>query len=180
MAGEIELISDGDGLVVMGDRSAIDRFLDHAGLLSKAEEFRLGKLSTVLGSAAEVAKTASEVVEQSALYLTLTHVSAKRLKDAGGLTKTKTKGISHAMLGEPGKKSLKWLQVEDGPASLLTIQRCSPASAGSCVNSPSKPRRRNSRRSSSGWTRNLMTSGAPSAMLCCRSCTAQRQRFRKR
>lgn len=120
MAGEIELISDGDGLVVMGDRSAIDRFLDHAGLLSKAEEFRLGKLSTVLGSAAEVAKTASEVVEQSALYLKLTPESAKRLKDAGGLTKTKTKGISHAMLGEPGKKSLKWLQVEDGPASLLT------------------------------------------------------------
>lgn len=120
MADEIELISDGDGLVVIGDRSAIDRFLDQAGLLSKAEEFRLGKLSTVLRSAAEVAQTASEVVEQSALYLKLTPESAKRLKDAGGLTKTKTKGISYAMLGEPGKKSLKWLQVEDGPASLLT------------------------------------------------------------
>lgn len=104
MAGEIELISDGDGLVVFGDRSAIDRFLDHAGLLSKAEEFRLGKLSHVLRSAAEVSKAASEVVEQSALYLKLTPESAKRLKDAGGLTKTKTKGISHAMLGEPGKK----------------------------------------------------------------------------
>ena len=34
--------------------------------------------------------------------------------------KTKTAGISHAMLGETGKTSLKWLQVEDGPASLLT------------------------------------------------------------
>ena len=34
--------------------------------------------------------------------------------------KTETKGISHAMLGETGKKSLKWLQVEDGPTSLLT------------------------------------------------------------
>ncbi|PFG33245.1 hypothetical protein [Sanguibacter antarcticus] len=59
-------------------------------------------------------------MEQSALYLKLTPESAKRLKDAGGLMKTKTEGISHAMLGETGKQSLKWLQVEDGPASLLT------------------------------------------------------------
>lgn len=120
MAGEIEVLSDGDGIVAIGDRSALDRFLDHAGLLSSAKEFRLDKLSTVLWSSAEVAKTASGVAEQSALYLKLTPESAKRLKDAGGLMKTKTKGISHAMLGESGKKSLKWLQVEDGPASLLT------------------------------------------------------------
>ncbi len=33
--------------------------------------------------------------------------------------KTKVKGISHAMLGDPGKVN-KWLQVEDGPAALLT------------------------------------------------------------
>jgi hypothetical protein len=120
MVGEIELVSDCDGLVVIGDRSAVDRFLDHTGLSSNAEEFGLGKLTAVLKSAGEVAKIASEVVEQSAFYLKLTPESAKRLKDAGGLMKTKTKGISHAMLGEPGEKSLKWLQVEDGPVSLLT------------------------------------------------------------
>jgi hypothetical protein len=54
------------------------------------------------------------------LYLKLTPESAKRLKDAGGLMPTKTKGISHVMLGETGKQSLKWLQAEDGPASLLS------------------------------------------------------------
>lgn len=103
MAGEIELISDGDGLVITGDRSAVDRFLDEADLLSNAEEFHLSRLSTVLRAGAEVAKTAAGVAEESALYLKLTPESAKRLKDAGGLTKTKTAGISHAMLGEPGK-----------------------------------------------------------------------------
>jgi len=56
MVGEIELVSDGDGLVVAGDRSAVERFLDHAGLLPNAEEFALGRLSTVLKSGAEVAK----------------------------------------------------------------------------------------------------------------------------
>lgn len=120
MSGQIELVSDGDGVVVSGDRGAIDRFLDRAGLRSEAAEISLRKLSAIARAGGEVAKTTSEVVEQSALYLKLTPESAKRLKDAGGLMKTKTKGISHAMLGEPGKKSLKWLQVEDGPASLLS------------------------------------------------------------
>lgn len=120
MAGEIELFSDGDGVVVAGDRSAVERFLDHAGLLMQAQEFGLGKLGNVLKTGADVAKTASGVMEQSARYLKLTPESAKRLQDAGGLMKTKTEGISHAMLGETGKQSLKWLQVEDGPASLLT------------------------------------------------------------
>jgi hypothetical protein len=116
----IELVSDGDGVVVAGDRAAVERFLARAGLTSEATEVSLTKLSTVARAGGELAKTASEIVEQSALYLKLTPESAKRLKDAGGLMKTKTKGISHAMLGEPGKKSLKWLQVEDGPASLLS------------------------------------------------------------
>jgi hypothetical protein len=120
MAGEIELVSDGEGIVVAGDRSAVERFLDHAGLLTQAQEFGLGKLSNVLKTGADVVKTGSGIVDQSALYLKLTPESAKRLKEAGGLMKTNTKGISHAMLGETGKQSLKWLQVEDGPASLLT------------------------------------------------------------
>lgn len=54
------------------------------------------------------------------MYLKLTPESAKRLKDAGGLMKTKTKGVSHAMLGQTGRDSLKWLQVEDGAGALLT------------------------------------------------------------
>lgn len=117
---EIELVGDDDGVVVVGDRSAIERFLDHAGLLSWARDFDLGKLSNAMNAGADVLTAASGVVEQSAMYLKLTPESAKRLKDAGGLMKTKTKGISHAMLGETGKTSLKWLQVEDGTASLLT------------------------------------------------------------
>ncbi len=120
MAGEVEVFCDSEGVVVAGERFAVDRFLGEAGLLSQAQEFRLGKLSNVLRASADIAKTASGVAEQSASYLKLTPESAKRLKKAGGLMSTKTDGISYAMLGETGKHSLKWLQVEDGPASLLT------------------------------------------------------------
>ncbi|MGH2902029.1 MAG: hypothetical protein ACRDK7_00310 [Solirubrobacteraceae bacterium] len=120
MTGEVELVSDGDGVVVAGDRSAVERFLAHVGFLDQVQEFDLGTLSSIVKIGATAATTVSGIVEQSGMYLKLTPESAKRLKDAGGLMKTKTKGISHAMLGETGKKSLKWLQVEDGPGSLLT------------------------------------------------------------
>jgi hypothetical protein len=120
VASQIELVSDGEGVVVSGDRAAVERFIASAGLSSEVAEVSLKRLSSVLRSSGEVATTASEIVERSALYLKLTPESAQRLKDAGGLMKTKTKGISHAMLGETGKKSLKWLQVEDGPGALLS------------------------------------------------------------
>jgi hypothetical protein len=120
MAGEIEIVNDGEGVVIVGDSAAVERFLDRAGLLEEPQQFDLGRLSTILKAGADGATTVSGIVEQSGRYLKLTPESAQRLKDAGGLMKTRTKGISHAMLGETGKKSLKWLQVEDGPSSLLS------------------------------------------------------------
>lgn len=119
MADEIELISDGEGVVVAGAASVVERFLDHAGLTPTAKQFGLSRLSAVLRAGGELAETASGIAEQSAYYLKLTPESARRLQDAGGLMKTKVKGISHAMLGDPGKVN-KWLQVEDGPSALLT------------------------------------------------------------
>lgn len=120
MANEIELVGDGDGVLVTGDRSAVVRFLGHLGLLDQAQEVDLGRVSTIAKTGSEAFATVSGIVEQSAMYLKLTPDSAARLKSGGGLMKTKTKGISHAMLGESGKESLKWLQVEDGPKSLTT------------------------------------------------------------
>ena len=120
MADDIELVGDDEGAIVVGERSAVERFLSGLGLLSEAKTFDVEKLSAVAKVGAGVADTASGIAEQSAMYLKLTPESAKRLKDAGGLMPTKTKGVSHVMLGETGKTSLKWLQAEDGPASLLS------------------------------------------------------------
>src|SRR5690554_6822572 len=120
MASEIELVSDDDGVVVLGDPTAVQRFLDGAGLLSQGQAFELGRLSGVLQTGSSAAETVSGVLEQSAMYLKLTPESAQRLREAGGLMKTDKPGISHAMLGQAGTTSMKWLQVVDGPASLLT------------------------------------------------------------
>lgn len=120
MTGSVELVSDADGVLVTGERAAVERFLGQAGLLTAAREVDLGRLSSIAKAGSSAATTVSDIIERSGMYLKLTPESAKRLKDAGGLMKTKTKGVSHAMLGQTGKKSLKWLQVEDGPGALLT------------------------------------------------------------
>ena len=120
MAGEVEIVSDGDGAIIAGKRSAVERYLKQLGLLDRAQDFSLSKLGPIPKTGSNLAETASQVAEQSTMYLKLTPESAKRLKDAGGLMKTKTKGVSHAMLGQTGKDSLKWLQVEDGAGALLT------------------------------------------------------------
>ncbi|WP_277455364.1 hypothetical protein [Janibacter sp. DB-40] len=120
MADEIELVGDGDGVAIVGNPSAVERFLDHAGLREQAQRFDLGRLRTATQAGGDTLTTVAKIVEKSGMYLKLTPESAQQLRDAGGLMKTKTKGVSHAMLGETGKKSLKWLQVEDGPSSLLS------------------------------------------------------------
>lgn len=118
MTDEIELVSDGDGLAVVGNQNAVDRFLDSAGLLAVSDVVRPDNLARILGGGSEAIRTASDAVEKSGRYLKLTKESAARVKELG-LMPTKTKGISHAMLGEPGAIN-KWVQVESGPGSLLT------------------------------------------------------------
>lgn len=119
MGDEIELISDGDGLVVVGDQSAVERFLSQTGLLPDASHISLARLRSVMQTGAELAEIASEVAERSAFYLKLTPESVERIREAGGLMKTDTEGISHIMLGVPGKIG-GWLQAENGPGALLT------------------------------------------------------------
>lgn len=118
MTDEIELVSDGDGLAVFGEQHAVERFLESVGLFSTSKAFRLDNLGRILDAGGAVIRTASDVAGNSGRYLKLTKESAARAKELG-LMPTKTKGISHAMLGEPGAIN-KWLQVESGPGSLLT------------------------------------------------------------
>lgn len=120
MGDEVEIISDGEGIVVNGSKSAVQRFLDDRGWLSDARPFDLNRIGKDLNVASDILDVLSEAADQSSMYLKLTPESAKQLREAGGLMKTKTKGISHAMLGKTGDASMKWLQVQDGPTSLLT------------------------------------------------------------
>ena len=94
MTGEVELVSDGDGVMVAGNRSAIERFLGHAGLLAEARVFDLRRLSRVVHAGADAATAVSGIIEQSGMYLKLTPESAKRLEAAGGLMKARTRALA--------------------------------------------------------------------------------------
>lgn len=115
MDNEIELISDGDGLAVIGNATDVERFLVSEGLSSK--DLGLQRLKSAFGTGAAVAQMGSEIAANSGRWVKLTQESAQRVKKFG-LMESKTPGVSHAMLGKPG--SIKsWLQVEKGAGSFL-------------------------------------------------------------
>ena len=117
MTDEIELICDGEGLAVLGDPTAVKRFLDSEGLRTQSQELRLERLGPALETGSNIAELVSDIYANTGRYVRLTKESAKDVRQFG-LMPTSVRGISHAMIGEPGSIS-KWIQVEDGPASLL-------------------------------------------------------------
>lgn len=63
MSDEIQLISNGDGLAVIGDAKAVETFLATEGLVSK--ELDLPRLSRALGFGSQTANAASAVAAGS-------------------------------------------------------------------------------------------------------------------
>ncbi|MFE1858603.1 hypothetical protein [Streptomyces anandii] len=116
MDNQVQLISDGDGLAVIGNATDVERFLLSEGLPSK--DLGVQRLKSVFSTGAAAAQAGSEIAANSGRWLKLTKESAERVKKFG-LMETKTPGVSHAMVGKPG--SIKnWLQIEKGAGSFLT------------------------------------------------------------
>ncbi|MFI1035224.1 hypothetical protein [Streptomyces sp. NPDC020951] len=128
MDNQIQLISDGDGLVVIGSRADVERFLAAEGLWSLSKDFELPGLGPFLRIGSAVAQAGSDIAAHSSRWLKLTEESAQRVKEFG-LMESKTPGISHAMVGEPG--SIKsWLQVAKGSGAFLTNPAVLSGAAG--------------------------------------------------
>ena len=118
MEDHIQLISDGDGLAVVGDDGAVKKFLDSVGLFSISKPLGMVKVGPTLGTAAGVMKGISDMAVNSCRYLKVDKETAQLIKKHG-LMETKTPGISYAMLGKPGAVS-KWVNVETGPGALVS------------------------------------------------------------
>lgn len=114
VADEVELVSDGDGLVVVGDTGVIERFMEAVGFSAKESI----DLATAYSLGAGAAEVASLVGAQSGRWVKLTAESAEKVKKFG-LMATKDPGIKHAMVGNPGKIK-SWLQVTDNLATPLS------------------------------------------------------------
>ncbi|GGO13083.1 hypothetical protein GCM10010116_26350 [Microbispora rosea subsp. aerata] len=114
MGDEIELISDGDGLTVIGSPKAVDRFLASEGL--SAKDLPLDRLKSTIRTAAEAAQTGSEIVSKTGRWVKLTEQSAEALKKYK-LMKGPNSDVSRAVLTENGK--IKGLLQLATPGSLL-------------------------------------------------------------
>ena len=118
MDDEIQLVSDGDGIVALGPEPAVESFLRSNGLWEASRRFDLQRIRSVLGAGSDVARAASEYAATSGRWIRLTEESA-RLVEEHGLMESGTAGVSHVMIGVPGKVQ-SWLQTERGVGSILT------------------------------------------------------------
>ncbi|WP_166390377.1 hypothetical protein [Nocardioides ochotonae] len=123
MDDEIQLISDGDGMAVIGPPSAVERFLAAEGLRSR--ELGMARLVNMAGSALE---TASVITESSGRWVKLTEESAAKVKKYG-LLESKQAGVSHAMIGRPGEVK-SWLQIAKAPGTVAANPAVLAGAAG--------------------------------------------------
>lgn len=126
MDNEIQLISDGDGLAVIGESKAVESFLASEGLPSK--DLGLPRLKKVIGTGAAGMQAGSEIAANSGRWVKLTKESAEAVRKYG-LMKSKTPGVSHAMVGKPGDIK-KWIQIAKGPGSLAANPAVLSGAAG--------------------------------------------------
>jgi hypothetical protein len=126
MDNEIQLISDGDGLAVIGESKAVERFLASVGLPSK--DLGLPRLKKVVGAGAAGMQAGSEIAANSGRWVQLTRESAEAIKKFG-LIKSKTDDLSYAMVGKPGNIK-EWIKIAKGPGSLAANPAVLSGAAG--------------------------------------------------
>ncbi|WP_084631622.1 hypothetical protein [Demequina aestuarii] len=126
MNDELQLISDGDGLAVIGEPGAVERFLVAEGLQSR--ELALPKLANVLASSAGATEATSIVAASSGRWLKLTADSASKI-DKYGLMKGSAPGLSRGVVTSNGKiKGV--VEFAKGPGALLTNPAMLAGAAG--------------------------------------------------
>ncbi|WP_374772665.1 hypothetical protein OG756_05510 [Streptomyces sp. NBC_01310] len=117
MDNEIQLISDGDGLAVIGDATDVERFLVSEGLSSK--DLGLQRLKSVVGTGAALAQAGSEVAANSGRWVKLTQESAQLVKKYGLRESSKT-GLSTGVVKGHKGQIRGFVQFVKGPRSLVT------------------------------------------------------------
>ncbi|GGT70042.1 hypothetical protein [Actinomadura citrea] len=127
MDEEIQLISDGDGLAVIGDPTTVEHFLASEGLPSK--DLGLQRLGSALNTGAAVAQSGSEIAANSGRWVKLTKESAQAINKYG-LRESKKSGLSTGVL-KGNKGQIKgFVEFVKGPGSLLSNPAILAGAAG--------------------------------------------------
>src|SRR3954447_10777943 len=125
MAEDVQLISDDEGLAVIGEPTAVERFLKSVSHWASSHELDLRPLKPYLAVGADLAEKASEIAENSGRWIKLTEKSAALVREHGLMESKQNAGENHLMV--PALAGVgNWWQTEQDGAPLLA----NPAAAG--------------------------------------------------
>lgn len=127
MDNEIQLISDGDGLAVIGDAEDVERFLASEGLPSK--DLGMPRLKSVVATGAVVAQAGSEIAANSGRWVKLTKESAEVVKKYG-LRKSSKSGLSTGVVKGNKGQIRGFVEFVKTPRSLVTNPAVLAGAAG--------------------------------------------------
>jgi hypothetical protein len=126
MDDEIQLISDGDGLAVIGDRAAVDRFVASAGLPSR--DLGLSRLGPAFRTGAAAAQAGSEIAAKAGRWVKLTEESAKAMAKSP-LMKGSQDNVARAIAMKDGKTK-HILEIVKSPGAKLSNPAVLTGAAG--------------------------------------------------
>lgn len=121
MSDEIELIGDGDGVLVVGENAAVERFLGAAGVSRLARSPKRAAQHT-LEAGATTAQLGAQVAENSGRWVKLTKESAQALK------------VGDAMKGSSGEVA-RAVAMRDGKITKI-LEFAKPGEVGSLLSNP--------------------------------------------
>jgi hypothetical protein len=118
MGNEVQLISDGDGLAVIGNSADVDRFLSSQGMPSR--ELAPKMFGAVLASAGVAAHAGSVINANSGRWVQLTERSAAQIEQFG-LMKSTTSGLSLGVVKPEGEKIKALVEFARAPGELGSV-----------------------------------------------------------
>jgi len=119
MNNEIQLVSDGDGLAVIGDSTDVERFLISQGLDQlTSRDLGLQRLDKIWGNGAVAMYAGSAIAAGSGRWVQLTEKSARQIKDIGLMT-SKDSGLSLGVVQAHGGQIKGIVEFAQGPGSIL-------------------------------------------------------------
>lgn len=127
MDTEIQLMSDGDGLAIIGDPQAVARFVAVEGLESRSMD--LPRLGTLLSAGGTVSQAGSEITANSGRWVKLTKDSSALIKKHG-LRESSKSGLSTGVVkGQKGQVKA-FVEFAKGPGAALSNPAVLAGAAG--------------------------------------------------
>jgi len=123
VGAELELVSDGSGLAVVGAEDAIEQFLLDIDLVVTSSrplaQATVEGVHAGSGLGGLALQAGGQIAAESGRWLKLTEESAAKVREFGLQATKDNPAISHAMIGKPGDVQ-SWIQVVNSPAALFT------------------------------------------------------------